>query len=139
MVTFKDLQKLVQGEVQASSGKVFSLLQKLQGKGFWYWDSVEHKKRDRIDNGNCCFNHIIGLPRKDGIEKPLLDYERILYKALLQQGYLNSYPYQHSQQQNQDNNNTTTYTFKEKHLWIKKATCLGMRVLPSVYDNKYNR
>jgi hypothetical protein len=53
-VTLKDLQKLVQGEAQASNEKIFPLLQKLQGKAFWYWDSTEHKKRDRINNGNCC-------------------------------------------------------------------------------------
>ena len=25
--------------------------------------------------GNCCFNHIIGLPVKNGIEHPIYDYE----------------------------------------------------------------
>ena len=39
---------------------------------------------------------IIGLPRKDGIRKPLFDYEGILYKALIQPGYLNSDPALHS-------------------------------------------
>ncbi|HEU4824434.1 MAG TPA: hypothetical protein VFS97_13500 [Nitrososphaeraceae archaeon] len=41
------------------------------------------QKRDRKDNGNCCFNNIIGLPKKDSIEKPLFGYEQILYRALL--------------------------------------------------------
>jgi hypothetical protein len=31
------------------------------------------QNRYRVDKGECCFNHIIGLPRKDGIEKPLFD------------------------------------------------------------------
>jgi hypothetical protein len=118
-VTFKDLQKLVQ--VEAGQNQSLNLQAKLQGKAFWYWDRVEHKDRDRLNKGSCCFNHIIGLPRKDGIEKPLFDYELILYKALMQQGYLNSYPYQRDQQQNDP-----TYTLKEKHVWIKKATGLGV-------------
>ncbi|MFL6331084.1 MAG: hypothetical protein ACJ705_08730, partial [Nitrososphaeraceae archaeon] len=52
-------------------------------------------------NGACCFNHIIGLPQKDGIDKPLYDYEQIIFDSL-------------------DNN---------KHLWIKKATGLGVSEL----------
>jgi hypothetical protein len=35
--------------------------------------------------------HIIGLPRKDGKEMPLFDYEKLLYNALLLPGYLNTY------------------------------------------------
>jgi hypothetical protein len=30
-----------------------------------------------------------GLPKKDEKRKPMFDYEGILYKALLQRGYLN--------------------------------------------------
>jgi hypothetical protein len=118
-LTFQDLQKLVQSEAGQTNN--INLQAKLQGKGFWYWHPSKHKQIDKIDNGNCCFNLIIGLPRKEGMEKPLFDYELILYKALMQQGYLNSYPYQRDQQQND-----TTYTFKEKHVWIKKATGLGI-------------
>ena len=29
------------------------------------------------------FNHIIGPPKKDGVEKPFYDYEKLLYNALL--------------------------------------------------------
>ena len=121
-MTFKDLQKLVQGEVQAGNGKFFPLFQKLQGKAFWYWDPTEHKQRDRLNKGDCCFNHIIGLARKDGIEKPMFEYERILYKALTKPGYLNSYPYQRDLQEQSEK----TYSFKEKHVWVKKATGLGV-------------
>jgi hypothetical protein len=28
--------------------------------------------------GVCCFNHIIGLPTKEGMEKAIFDYEKIL-------------------------------------------------------------
>ena len=44
------------------------------------------------------FNHAIGLPEKGGVSYPLFDYERMLYDTL-------------------QNN---------KHVWIKKATGLGV-------------
>jgi hypothetical protein len=49
-------------------------------------------------NSNCCFNHMIGLPEKDGIPQPLFDYELNLYKVWEQ----------------------------FKHIWIKKSTGLGI-------------
>ena len=44
-------------------------------KPFWNWSIEAHKHIDIRTQGNCCFNHIIGLPAKDGSEKPLFDYE----------------------------------------------------------------
>ncbi len=44
------------------------------------------------------FNHVIGLPRKNGQELPLFDYERLLFNTLE----------------------------NHKHVWIKKATGLGI-------------
>jgi len=44
------------------------------------------------------FNHIIGMPTKGGLEFPLFDYEQLLYDCLQ----------------------------KHKHIWIKKATGLGI-------------
>lgn len=44
------------------------------------------------------FNHAIGLPQKNGQAYPLFDYEQLLYSELQQ----------------------------HKHLWIKKATGLGV-------------
>ena len=55
-------------------------------------------------NGNCCFNHVVGLPTKDKKEYPLFDYEKILYDSLM----------------------SVDGTFKDKHLWVKKATGLGV-------------
>ena len=47
------------------------------------WDnSNEYARRVKTTNGNCCFNHIIGLPRKNGEEKPLFDYQRQLCSSL---------------------------------------------------------
>jgi hypothetical protein len=85
------------------------LFQRLQGKPFWSWDIVEHKQEDIRTNGDCCFNHIIGLPQKDGIDKPLYDYEEIIFDTLVTQvGNIN---------------------LSNKHLWIKKATGLGISEL----------
>ena len=92
------------------------LLAKLRNKPFWLWDSIAHKEKNRIGRGHCCFNHIIGLPRKDGIEKPFYDYEKMLYLALLQPDYLNSIT----------GHPGPAYKFKLKHLWVKKATGLGV-------------
>jgi hypothetical protein len=36
----------------------------------WIWDPKQHRQEDIKTKGDCCFNHIIGFPRKDGIEKP---------------------------------------------------------------------
>jgi hypothetical protein len=56
-VTFKDLQRLVR-------------------------DQQQHKQEDIKTKGDCCFNHIIGLPRKGGKEKPMFEYEKLLYDSL---------------------------------------------------------
>src|SRR6187431_1361391 len=73
----------------------------MQNKPFWIWDKLQHKLKDIRTNGDCCFNHIIGLPLKDGNDKPLYEYEQIIFDSLTTQ-----------------NGN--------KHLWIKKATGLGV-------------
>jgi hypothetical protein len=46
-------------------------------------------------------NHIIGLPSKDTVEKPLYDYEQIIFDSLVTQN-------------------------SNKHHWIKKAAGLGI-------------
>ena len=79
-------------------------------KPFWIWNIEEHKKEDVKTNGDCCFNHIISLPAKEGMEKPIFDYEKILYDALLANDFCN----------------VLNHNFKHKHLWVKKATGLGV-------------
>jgi hypothetical protein len=54
-------------------------------------------------NGDCCFNHIIGLPQKDGNDKPFYDYEQMIFDFLVVH----------------DGN-------ANKHIWIKKAIGLGV-------------
>jgi hypothetical protein len=106
-VTFKDLQKLVQSQAGSEHSQ---LLQRLRHKPFWIWDQAKHKKEDIKTKGECCFNHIIGLPKKDNVEKPMFEYEKLLYDFLLIPEY----------------NNPSQHNFKIKHLWVKKATGLGV-------------
>ena len=100
-------------ESQPSQG--LDQLQRLRGKPFWIWDKARHKASDRVTKGQCCMQHIIGLPRKNNEEKPLFDFEKLLYKALFEPGFLNNSPKLRS-----DDPNNILYPFKEKHLYIKK-------------------
>ena len=95
-MTFKDLQKLVQSQKSLEQNQ---LVTRLKDKQFWIWNIEQHKQEDIKTKGDCCFNHIIGLPRKDGIEKSIFDYERLLYDSLLIPEF-----YNHSK-----------HNFKEKH------------------------
>ena len=104
-MTFKDLHKVIQQLSQSDSEQI-KLYQRLAGKHFWIWNVDEHKQEDIRTKGECCFNHIIGLPSKDTVEKPLYDYEKIIFDSLVTQ-----------------NGNTNLIN---KHLWIKKATGLGI-------------
>ena len=45
---------------------------KIRSKPFWYLDSTKHKEKDNQQRNHCCFNHIIGLPKKDGKSKTSL-------------------------------------------------------------------
>jgi hypothetical protein len=137
-VTFKDLQRVVESQIQQreqqqTNQELGQLLQRIRAStrgAFWYWDQNQHKTRDRVSKGDCCFNHIIGLPRKDGIEKPMFDYEREIFYGLLKPGYFNSYPRSRSDftqsrvlpRHKSYTEDDVLYPFKEKHLWIKKAT-----------------
>ncbi len=99
VVVFKDLQKLVSQQQRENIRK--ELFERLHDKPFWIWDKQQHKLEDIKTDGDCCFNHIIGLPQKDSVDKPLYDYEKIIFDSLV----------------THDGN---------KHLWIKKATGLGV-------------
>lgn len=52
----------------------------------------------------------ISLPTKEGTEKAVFDYEKILYNSIL----------------DNDHSNILHHPFKHKHLWVKKATGLGV-------------
>ena len=87
-----------------------SLSLSLKDIPFWYWDDRKHDYLYQKLNGFCCFNHIIGLPKKHGIELPLFPYEMEVYNALFNNSYANK------------NNDMKRY----KHVWIKKATGMGI-------------
>jgi hypothetical protein len=76
IVTFKDLRKRVSLVEAAHQSKMFD---GLRNKPFWIWDQQQHKSEDIRTNGDCCFNHIIGLPQKNDADKPLYDYEKIIF------------------------------------------------------------
>ena len=59
------------------------LFERLYNKPFWIWERQQHKLEDIRIDGDCCFNHIIGLPTKGGEEKAIFDYEKILYYSIL--------------------------------------------------------
>lgn len=64
----------------------------------------QHVKEYIKTNGRCCFNDIVGRPLKNEREYPLFGYEKVLYDSLL----------------------TNEGSFKDKHLWVKKSTGLGI-------------
>ena len=78
-VTFKDLRKRVSLKTTHQN----LLFERSKNKSFWIWDQEQHKKIDIETNGDCCFNHIIGLPIRKREEKPIFDYQKLLYDNLL--------------------------------------------------------
>jgi hypothetical protein len=105
--------------------------------------------------GRCCFNHAIpaGPPRKNGIPQPFWTYQGEIYRALMVPHYLNArsptlkeqeefrtkklnleeltLSKDHSIRAEYDKflkykEETLIHPFKNKHLWIKKATGLGI-------------
>ena len=92
-MTFKDLKKRVTLETSHKQSRLF---EKLLNKPFWIWDKQQHKQEDIRTDGDCCFNHIIGLPQKHGDDKQLI------FDALISSAGNN------------------------KYIWIKKATGLGI-------------
>jgi hypothetical protein len=112
-LTFKDLSKKISSQTIIQEQQQTRSFDKLKNKPFWIWDIEQHKLEDIRTKGDCCFNHIISLPKKDGTEKPIFDYEKLLYDALLTHDEV----YDNQSSQN---------LFKQKHLWVVKATGLGV-------------
>jgi hypothetical protein len=119
-IPFQRHQKIRQTIQRGITTTSSSSLKVLQGKPFWIWDRAQHYKlagqslslaTDGKGAGHtnslsptCCFNHIVGLPQKDGVEFPIFDYEWLLYDSLM----------------------TADGSFKDKHLWVKKSIGLGV-------------
>ena len=87
-------------------------LEQLKGLPFYDWSLIKNFNNnpnwsaqksyaeisENISKNIKTFNHTIGLPQKNGVAYPLFDYEQLLYNELQQ----------------------------HRHLWIKKATGLGV-------------
>ena len=65
---------------------------------FWIWDPYLHRNQYETEDGYCCFNHMLSLPRKDGVSYPLFRFQKIIFDILEQ----------------------------NPHVWIKKARGLGL-------------
>lgn len=74
---------------------------------FWIWDKELHANRYHFLEGKCCFNHMIGLPEKGGRPRPLFEYQHEIYDLVW----------------------NATKSEKERFIWIKKATGLGVTEL----------
>lgn len=59
-----------------------SAIDRFRGKPFWIFDNKEHEKQRELLGNNCCFNHIVGMPIRDGKEMPMFDYEEAIYNTL---------------------------------------------------------
>jgi hypothetical protein len=138
-MTVKELEKLIQQhESNTESAAIQDLQRKLQGRPFYIWGKDKHKSASNPNNdiqGRSCFNHIIGVPRKNGIPQPLWGYQDQIYRALMIPNYLNSkptpeYPLSHNlserKAKEREKENQYLHGFKLKHVWIKKATGLGI-------------
>jgi hypothetical protein len=72
-LTFKDLKKRVALEAPQQQSRLF---ERLLNKPFWIWNVEQHRQEDIITNGDCCFNHIVGLAQRNGVDKPLYNYKK---------------------------------------------------------------
>jgi hypothetical protein len=103
VLTLKELKKRINLRAAQQQSMLFG---RLLNKPFWIWNIEEHRQEDIKTKGDCCFNHIIRLPQRNGEDKPLYEYEKVIFDSLV----------------TQDGNANPS----KKHLWIKKATGLGI-------------
>jgi hypothetical protein len=82
VIVFKDLQRLVSQQQREKTAK--ELFERLQGNLSGYGTNNSNKEEDIRTDGDCCFNHIIGLPQKDSIDK-ILYYQKIIFDSLITQ------------------------------------------------------
>jgi hypothetical protein len=83
----------------SATERLYTRIRKAQD--FWIWDDKVHNAKLISTNGSCCFNHIMGLPEKNDERHILYDYEKTVMDAIEE----------------------------TKHIWIKKATGLGISEL----------
>jgi hypothetical protein len=79
---YKKVRQATQKLVSIKEDKVLSQLHNLP---FWIWgDKKEHEQIYHTTEGKCCFNHMLpaGCPSKDGIIRPIYDWQKQVYDAL---------------------------------------------------------
>jgi hypothetical protein len=83
---FKSLRRFVEQQEQQRNGTSGQLnrLVSLRGLPFYRFDlsSEEHRQLAIMTNNNCCFNHKISLPVKQGKEHELYDYEEEVFNLI---------------------------------------------------------
>ena len=73
VVTFKELQHLLESQPDYTTSQQSEMLRRLRGKPFWVWNKANQREKDRTHGGDCCFTDLIGRPRKnDGNRKAIL-------------------------------------------------------------------
>ncbi len=95
-MTLQNLSKILdkyESQLGSINVQQFELL-----KGLPFYDWKASFVENVAQKTSCSFNHAIGLPKKNGQEFPLFDYEQLVFDTLQ----------------------------KHKHVWIKKATGLGI-------------
>src|SRR5215217_3833970 len=89
---------LYQQSIAIANEDNYPELQRLKGVPFYIWGENEEDKLKRHSKGQYTFNELIGLPRRDREEMPLMPYQQELYELLKH----------------------------ERYLWIKKSRGLGL-------------
>ena len=80
MLPYQQYQKKQPSTTRTSSSSLDIFL----GKPFWIWDQDKHKEEFIMTDGQCCFNHIVGLPVKNDKQYPLFDHEELIFNAIEQ-------------------------------------------------------
>src|SRR5437762_1928964 len=108
----KDKQQTQVFAPQTEQHKQFYLMCK--NISFYLWDipTDRHDQLAKHLDARCCFNHLIGLPMKQGVKHQMYDYERRIYDELMK-----PLP---------DNTDDIVARQQYKHLAIIKATGLGI-------------
>lgn len=98
-MTIKDLQRIVisSSPLTESSKEMQDLQRKLRGRPFYSWDAERHKAALRpqsevYDDAASTTLLAAGLPKKNGKEYPLFNYEFMVNKVLTEDTYLNARP-----------------------------------------------
>ena len=92
-MVLNNLRKTVEYYKQQLGSTTDAGTQKLELRGLPFYcvwiPNPNTNNTPRLKNGLCCcWNHVIGLPKKDGHEYPLFDYELQLFNALTSHKYI---------------------------------------------------